>query len=84
MGARLGTIDPSNYGAIDQARNRSIPQAGFAFFIDDIPGAGSSTGTIKKVYRDRAMILCKEVETLKSRPDISRNKSASPGIVRPA
>jgi alpha-beta hydrolase superfamily lysophospholipase len=45
-------------------------KAGFAFFIDDIPGAGSSTGTIKKVYRDRAMILCKEVEALKGRPDI--------------
>jgi len=45
-------------------------KAGFAFFIDDIPGAGSSKGTIKKVYRDRAMILCREVETLKSRPDI--------------
>jgi pimeloyl-ACP methyl ester carboxylesterase len=45
-------------------------KAGFAFFIDDIPGAGSSQGTIKKVYRDRAMILCREVETLKKRPDI--------------
>ena len=45
-------------------------KAGFAFFIDDIPGAGSSQGTIKKVYPDRAMILCKEVEALKGRPDI--------------
>ena len=45
-------------------------KAGFAFFIDDIPGAGSSQGTIKKMYPDRAMILCREVEALKSRPDI--------------
>ena len=45
-------------------------KAGFAFFIDDIPGAGSSTGAISSVYRDRAMILCKEVEALKLRPDI--------------
>jgi hypothetical protein len=45
-------------------------KAGFAFFIDDIPGAGSSKGTISRVYRDRAMILCKEVEALRLRPDI--------------
>ena len=45
-------------------------KAGFAFFIDDIPGAGGSKGVISKVYRDRAMILCKEVEALKQRPDI--------------
>jgi pimeloyl-ACP methyl ester carboxylesterase len=45
-------------------------KAGFAFFIDDIPGAGSSKGTISRVYRDRAMILCKEVETLRLRSDI--------------
>jgi len=45
-------------------------KAGFAFFIDDIPGAGSSKGAISSVYRDRAMILCKEVETLRGRPDI--------------
>ncbi len=45
-------------------------KAGFAFFIDDIPGSGSSKGTISNVYRDRAMILCQEVDTLKRRPDI--------------
>lgn len=45
-------------------------KAGFAFFIDDIPGAGGSKGVISKVYRDRAMILCSEVEALKRRPDI--------------
>ncbi len=45
-------------------------KAGFAFFIDDIPGAGSSKGVISKVYRDRSMILCEEVKLLKSRPDI--------------
>jgi pimeloyl-ACP methyl ester carboxylesterase len=45
-------------------------KAGFAFFIDDIPGAGSSKGAISHVYRYRAMILCKEVEALERRPDI--------------
>ena len=45
-------------------------KAGFAFFIDDIPGAGGSKGSLSQVYRDRAMILCKEVETLRRRPDI--------------
>ena len=45
-------------------------RAGFAFFMDDIPGAGSSKGTISRVYRDRAMILCREVQALRQRPDI--------------
>ncbi len=63
-------------------------KAGFAFFIDDIPGAGSSKGVIKKVYRDRAMILCKEVETLKSRADIVSDRvgvagHSQAGVVMP-
>ena len=45
-------------------------KAGFAFFIDDIPGSGSSKGTISNVYHDRTMILCQEVDTLKRSPDI--------------
>jgi len=63
-------------------------RAGFAFFIDDIPGAGSSKGVISSVYRDRAMILCKEVEALKCRPDILPNQvgvagHSQAGIVMP-
>jgi len=45
-------------------------KAGFAFFIDDIPGAGSSKGEMTQVYTDRALILTKEIEALKKRPDI--------------
>ena len=63
-------------------------KAGFAFFIDDIPGAGSSTGAIKHVYPDRAMILCKEVEALSRRPDILADQigvagHSQAGIVMP-
>jgi len=45
-------------------------KAGFVFFIDDIPGAGSSKGEMTQVYTDRALILTKEIEALKKRPDI--------------
>lgn len=45
-------------------------KAGFAFFIDDIPGSGASTGEIKSVYPDRALILTREIEALSQRPDI--------------
>ncbi|MBN1940315.1 MAG: hypothetical protein JW843_12070 [Candidatus Aminicenantes bacterium] len=45
-------------------------KAGFAFFLDDIPGAGGSKGEIKSVYQDRAMILAAEIEALKKRSDI--------------
>jgi pimeloyl-ACP methyl ester carboxylesterase len=45
-------------------------EAGFAFFIDDIPGSGGSKGQMKNAYVDRAMILTKEIEALKKRPDI--------------
>ena len=63
-------------------------KAGFAFFIDDIPGAGSSKGRISNVYRDRAMILCKEVEALRLRHDIDPGQvgvagHSQAGIVMP-
>jgi len=45
-------------------------KAGFAFFLDDIPGAGGSTGEIKSVYQDRALILAGEIAALKKRFDI--------------
>ena len=46
-------------------------KAGFSFFIDDIPGSGASTGQLgNPVFQDRALILTKEIEALKSRPDI--------------
>lgn len=55
-------------------------KAGFAFFIDDIPGAGGSKGVISNVYRDRSMILCKEVEALKRRPDIIAEQVGVAGL----
>jgi pimeloyl-ACP methyl ester carboxylesterase len=63
-------------------------KAGFAFFIDDIPGAGSSKGEINNVYKDRALILAKEIEALKRRPDIIPTQigvagASQAGIVMP-
>jgi len=63
-------------------------KAGFAFFIDDIPGAGASKGQITSVFRDRASILAKEVEALKSRADIIPSQigvagSSQAGVVMP-
>ena len=63
-------------------------KAGYAFFIDDIPGSGASKGEIRSVYTDRAMILNKEVETMKNRPDIIPSKigvvgNSQAGIVMP-
>ena len=65
-----------------------ILKAGFAFFIDDIPGAGSSKGQMTQVYTDRAQILAKEVEALKKRPDIIPTQigvagSSQAGVVMP-
>jgi alpha-beta hydrolase superfamily lysophospholipase len=48
-------------------------KAGFAFFIDDIPGSGASQGTLKNVYADRTQILVEEIETLRNRSDINPN-----------
>ena len=51
-------------------------KAGFAFFLDDIPGAGGSTGEIKSVYQDRAG----EIAALKNASRIrSRDFPAFPG-----
>lgn len=63
-------------------------KAGYAFFIDDIPGAGASKGEIRSVYTDRAMILKKEVEAMKNRPDIIPSQigvvgNSQAGIVMP-
>ena len=55
-------------------------KAGFAFFIDDIPGAGASKGEIKSVFNDRALILAKEVEALKARPDIIPDRIGVAGV----
>jgi hypothetical protein len=45
-------------------------RAGFAVFIDDIPGSGASKGQMQSVFQDRALILTREIEALKSRADI--------------
>lgn len=63
-------------------------KAGFAFFIDDIPGYGASTGEIRSVYQDRALILTKEIEALKARADIIPSQigvagASQAGIVMP-
>jgi len=63
-------------------------KAGFAFFLDDIPGAGSSKGEITQVFADRAMILAREIEALKKRSDIIPTQigvagSSQAGIVMP-
>ena len=55
-------------------------KAGFAFFIDDIPGSGASKGQVKNVFQDRAMILTKEIEALKNRPDIIPNQIGVAGV----
>jgi pimeloyl-ACP methyl ester carboxylesterase len=55
-------------------------KAGFAFFIDDIPGSGASKGQIKNAFEDRAMILTKEIEALKNRPDIIPNQIGVAGV----
>ncbi len=63
-------------------------KAGFAFFLDDIPGAGASKGQIQSVFEDRALILAKEVEALRNRPDIIPSRigvvgASQAGIVMP-
>lgn len=63
-------------------------KAGFAFFLDDIPGAGASKGNIQNVYQDRALILIKEIEALKARTDIFPERigvagTSQAGIVMP-
>ena len=63
-------------------------KAGFAFFIDDIPGYGASKGQISSVYQDRALILAKEIEALKKRDDIIPTQigaagASQAGIVMP-
>jgi uncharacterized protein len=55
-------------------------KTGFAFFIDDIPGSGASKGQMKNVYEDRALILSKEIEALKNRPDIIPNRIGAAGV----
>lgn len=63
-------------------------KAGFAFFIDDIPGSGASQGQIQSVFRDRALILTREIETLRQRPDIAPDRvgvvgASQAGVVMP-
>ncbi len=48
-------------------------KAGFAFFIDDIPGSGASQGTLNNVYADRTQILVQEIETLRKHLFINPN-----------
>ncbi|MCJ7486657.1 MAG: hypothetical protein MUQ25_10900 [Candidatus Aminicenantes bacterium] len=63
-------------------------KAGFAFFVDDIPGAGESKGEIKSAYKDRSYILTKEIEAIKKRDDVIKNQigiigTSQAGIVMP-
>lgn len=55
-------------------------KAGFSFFIDDIPGSGASQGQMSNVFQDRALILAKEVEALKSRADIIPTQIGIAGV----
>jgi uncharacterized protein len=47
---------------------RQFIKSGFAFFIDDKPGSGDSKGEFSgdSLFRERAMILAKEIEVLKN------------------
>jgi hypothetical protein len=55
-------------------------KAGFAFFMDDIPGSGASTGQITSVFTDRALILSREIEELSKRPDIIADRIGVAGV----
>ncbi|MCE1163890.1 MAG: hypothetical protein LWX07_00650 [Bacteroidetes bacterium] len=52
---------------------RLFIKKGYAVLIDDKPGYGGSTGEFSddSLFRDRALILCKEIETLKKHPAIN-------------
>lgn len=52
---------------------RQFIKSGFAFFIDDKPGSGESTGEFSgdSLFHERAMILAKEVEILKKHSSIN-------------
>lgn len=52
---------------------RKFIEKGFGFFIDDKPGSGDSKGEFSddSLLRERAIILCKEIEILKEHPMIN-------------
>ena len=52
---------------------RQFIKSGFAFFIDDKPGSGESTGEFSddSLFHERAMILAKEIEILKKHKSIN-------------
>ncbi len=55
---------------------RLLIQKGYAVLIDDKPGYGGSKGEFSgdSLFRERSMILCKEIETLKNHPKINPYK----------
>lgn len=55
---------------------RLFIQKGYAVLIDDKPGYGGSTGEFSgdSLFRERALILCREIETLKNHPQINTDK----------
>ena len=75
-----GGMTRQNFTPLIKPQIDVILEAGFAFFIDDIPGSGASKGKIKSVYVDRAMILTKEIEALKGRPDIVQTRIGVAGM----
>lgn len=69
---------------------RRFIKSGFAFFIDDKPGSGESTGEFSGdcLFQERAMILEKEIEFLKKHPLINPKQiglygSSQAGYVMP-
>jgi uncharacterized protein len=69
---------------------RRFIKSGFAFFLDDKPGSGESTGEFSgdSLFQERAMILTREIEILKLHPLINPKQiglygSSQAGYVMP-
>jgi pimeloyl-ACP methyl ester carboxylesterase len=69
---------------------RTFLKEGYAFFVEDKPGSGESTGEFSgdSIFYERAMILKKEIEILKSHKEINPKKiglfgSSQAGYVMP-
>ncbi len=75
-----GPMTRQNFKHLIQPQIDLFLKAGFALFLDDIPGNGGSKGEIKNVFSDRALILAKEVGALKARPDILPDRIGVAGV----
>lgn len=84
-----GPTDRKYY--IENSRTmRTFLKEGYAFFVEDKPGSGESAGEFSSdsIFYERAMILKKEIEILKSHKEINPKKigifgSSQAGYVMP-